>query len=181
MQRIPRQLVVGPDAATCIMMAASLAGLAGGDHERYLALAPVLTLVTGVLYLLAGACRLGFLASFLSRPTLTGYLNGIAVVILVGQLPKLFGYPSAARDTPVQLVELASRLAATHLPTAALGLGLILALLLLHRLAPVLPAPLLIIIAAILAVKGLQLDAEGVAVIGRVPLGVFTVAVALGG
>ena len=86
--------MVGPDAATCIMMAASLAELAGGDRERYLALVPELTLATGVIYVLAGACRMGFVASFLSRPILTGYLNGIALVILVGQMPKLLGYPA---------------------------------------------------------------------------------------
>ena len=91
-----RQLIVGPDAATCLLVAASLAPLAAGDPERYLALLPVFTLMTGVLYLIAGAARLGFIANFLSQPILTGYLNGIALIILVGQLPKLLGYPSDA-------------------------------------------------------------------------------------
>ena len=94
-----RQLIVGPDAATCLLVAASLAPLAGGDPERYLAMLPVFTLMAGVLYLVAGAARLGFIASFLSQPILTGYLNGIALIILLGQLPKLLGYPSAARSS----------------------------------------------------------------------------------
>jgi high affinity sulfate transporter 1 len=174
-----RQLVVGPDAATCIMLAASLAGLAGGDQERHQALAPALTLATGLIYLLAGACRLGFVASFLSQPILIGYLNGIAVAILISQVPKLLGYPSAARDTPAQVVELASRVAATHLPTAALGLGLVLVLFLMRRLAPVLPAPLIALGAGILAVEGLGLDARGVAVIGPVPAGLPEIRLAM--
>ena len=91
-----RQLILGPDAATCIMVAASLAPLAGGDPARYLALLPVLTLITGLLYVVAGLGRLGLFASFLSQPILTGYLNGIAVIIIVGQIPKLLGYPTAA-------------------------------------------------------------------------------------
>ena len=66
-----RQLIVGPDAATCIIVAASLAPLAQGQPERYLALLPVLTLLTGLLYLVAGFGRLGFLASFLSQPILS--------------------------------------------------------------------------------------------------------------
>ena len=89
-----RQLILGPDAATCIMVAASLAPLAGGDPARYLALLPVLTLITGLLYVVAGIGRLGLFASFLSQPILTGYLNGIAVIIIVGQIPKLLGYPT---------------------------------------------------------------------------------------
>ena len=106
-----RQLIVGPDAATCLLVAASLAPLAGGDPERYLALLPVFTLMTGVLYLIAGAARLGFIATFLSQPILTGYLNGIALIILVGQLPKLLGYPSEANEFVPQLHELVEQLA----------------------------------------------------------------------
>ena len=99
-----RQLVLGPDAATCIMVAASLAPLAHGDPARFLALMPVLTLITGALYLLAAMGRLGFFASFLSQPILTGYLNGVAIVIIVGQLPKLLGYPSAAGEVLPRLL-----------------------------------------------------------------------------
>jgi len=67
-----RQLMTGPDAATCIIVAASLAPLAGGDPQRYLALMVILTLMTGILYVIAGLSRLGFIANFLSQPILTG-------------------------------------------------------------------------------------------------------------
>ena len=124
-----RQLILGPDAATCIMVAASLAPLAQGDPARYLALLPVLTLITGVLYVVAGLGRLGFFASFLSQPILTGYLNGIAIVIIVGQLPKLLGYPSEADEVLPRLLEFVQRLDQSHLPTALLGLALLAGLL----------------------------------------------------
>jgi hypothetical protein len=91
-----RQLMTGPDAATCIIVAASLAPLAGGDPQRYLGLTVVLTLMTGILYVIAGLSRLGFIANFLSQPILTGYLNGIALIIIVGQFQKLLGYPGEA-------------------------------------------------------------------------------------
>ena len=131
-----RQLILGPDAATCIMVAASLAPLAQGDPARYLALLPVLTLITGVLYVVAGLGRLGFFASFLSQPILTGYLNGIAIVIIVGQLPKLLGYPSEADEVLPRLLEFVQRLGQSHLPTALLGLALLAGLLALRRVAP---------------------------------------------
>ena len=92
-----RQLMTGPDAATCIIVAASLGPLAGGDPERYLALMVILTLMTGILYVVAGFSRLGFIANFLSQPILTGYLNGIALIIIAGQLQKLFGYSGECR------------------------------------------------------------------------------------
>ncbi|MCP4980355.1 MAG: SulP family inorganic anion transporter, partial [Gammaproteobacteria bacterium] len=91
-----RQLMVGPDAATCIMVAASLGHLSNGDPERYLALMVILTLMTGVLYVIAGIARLGFIANFLSQPILVGFLNGIAALIIVGQLHKLLGFSSEA-------------------------------------------------------------------------------------
>jgi MFS superfamily sulfate permease-like transporter len=97
------------------LVAASLAPLAAGDPGRYLALLPVLTLMTGVLYLIAGVARLGFIAAFLSQPILTGYLNGIALIILVGQLPKLLGYPGDAHEFVPQLQEFIERVGLTHL------------------------------------------------------------------
>ena len=117
------------------MVAASLAPLAQGDPARYLALLPVLTLITGVLYVAAGLGRLGFFASLLSQPILTGYLNGIAIVIIVGQLPKPLGYPSEADEVLPQLLEFVQRLGQSHLPTALLGLALLAGLL-------AVPAPL---------------------------------------
>jgi high affinity sulfate transporter 1 len=166
-----RQLIVGPDAATCLLVAASLAPLAGGDPDRYLALLPVFTLMTGVLYLIAGAARLGFIATFLSQPILTGYLNGIALIILVGQLPKLLGYPSAAKEFVPQLQEAFGAIGLSHPPTALLGLALLAGLLILGRVAPAVPGALVAVVAGIVAVAIFDLRALGVAVTGALPSG----------
>jgi sulfate permease, SulP family len=166
-----RQLIVGPDAATCLLVAASLAPLAAGDPERYLAMLPVLTLMTGLLYLIAGVVGLGFIATFLSQPILTGYLNGIALIILVGQLPKLLGYPSEAREFTAQLRELVEAVSLSHPPTALLGLGLVAGLLVLRRVSPTLPGPLVAVLAGIGAVLVFDLGAHGVALTGTLPGG----------
>jgi high affinity sulfate transporter 1 len=166
-----RQLIVGPDAATCLLVAASLGPLAAGNPERYLALLPVFTLTTGVLYLIAGGARLGFIAAFLSQPILTGYLNGIALIILVGQLPKLLGYPSAAHEFVPQLHELLEHLRLSHPPTALLGVALLGALLILRRIAPAVPGALVAVVGGIAAVAVFDLRALGVAVTGELPGG----------
>jgi high affinity sulfate transporter 1 len=166
-----RQLIVGPDAATCIMVAASLGPLAAGDPARYLALLPALTLITGCLYVAAGLARLGFVASFMSLPILTGYLNGVAVVIVLGQLPKLLGYPSEAGEVLPRLLELVQRLPQSHLATALLGMGLVALLLLMRRVAPRLPAPLIVVAAGAAVVASLGLGGRGVALVGPVPAG----------
>ena len=166
-----RQLMTGPDAATCIIVAASLGPLAGGDPERYLALMVILTLMTGILYVIAGFSRLGFIANFLSQPILTGYLNGIALIIIAGQLRKLFGYSGEAEEFFPKLTEFIVQLDHSHLPTLVLGLGLLAALLILRRIAPRLPAALVVVVAGIIMVVMLGLDQNGVAVLGSVPAG----------
>jgi high affinity sulfate transporter 1 len=166
-----RQLIVGPDAATCLLVAASLAPLAAGNAEHYLALLPVFTMITGALYLLAGAARLGFIAAFFSQPILTGYLNGIAAIILAGQLPKLLGYASEARAFGPQLQELVERVGTSHGPTAVLGLVLLAGLLALRRFAPAVPGPLVAVVFGIGAVAAFDLPALGVAVTGPLPHG----------
>src|SRR5215471_6538261 len=81
-----RQLIVGPDAATCAIVAATLTPLAADDPSRYLDLSITLSIVVGLLCLVGGALRLGALADFLSRPVLVGFLNGMALTIISGQL-----------------------------------------------------------------------------------------------
>ena len=88
-----RQLIVGPDAATCALVAASVAPLAAGDQATYASLSVILALLTGVLCIAASFLRLGALADFLSRPILVGFLNGVALSIILGQADKIFGFP----------------------------------------------------------------------------------------
>jgi high affinity sulfate transporter 1 len=174
-----RQLMTGPDAATCIIVAASLGPLAGGDPERYLALMVVLTLMTGTLYVLAGFARLGFIANFLSLPILTGYLNGIALIIVAGQLQKLFGYSGEAEEFFPKLLEFIEKLDQSHLPTLVLGLCLLAVMVILRRIAPKLPAALVVVVVGIVAVVLLGLDQQGVAVLGSVPAGLPSLHIAV--
>ncbi|MDJ0947331.1 MAG: sulfate permease [Alphaproteobacteria bacterium] len=166
-----RQLMVGPDAATCIMVAASLGPLAGGDPDRYLALMVVLTLFTGILYVIAGFLRLGFIANFLSHPILVGFLNGIALLIIVGQMPKLLGYSSEANEFFHKLIEPFQKIDQVHLPTLGLGLALLVLMVVIRRWAPKLPAALVVVIVGLVTVAALGLEDQGVAALGEVPAG----------
>src|SRR5262245_22979781 len=90
-----RQLIVNPDAAACAIVAATVAPLAAGDTGRYLDLSIALTFLTGLFCIAGGIAGFGVIADFLSRPILTGYLNGIALSIIAGQLGTLLGFKVA--------------------------------------------------------------------------------------
>jgi len=165
------QLITGPDAATCIMVASALGPLAGGDPQRYMELIVSITLITGLFHIALGLCRFGFIANFFSQPILVGYLNGIALIILVGQLPKFFGYKGEAGDFFGKIVEFVHKVDQTHLPTLLLGAAALAVLMALQRWAPRLPAALIVMVAAIAAVRLLQLDGQGVVVLGPIPAG----------
>jgi high affinity sulfate transporter 1 len=169
-----KQLMTGPDAATCIMVAASLAPMAGGDPQQYMAMLVILTLMSGVLYVIAGMGRLGFIANFLSQPVLTGYLNGIALIIIVGQMPKLFGYASHAGEVLPQLREFIFSIGQLHLPTTLLGLGLLVLLVLIRRFVPALPSALVVVVVGIVLIVGLKLEQSGIVLLGHVPAGLPT-------
>lgn len=166
-----RQLMIGPDAATCLIVAAALGPLAGGDPQHYAALLLALTTMTGIFYLLAGTARLGFIANFLSQPILTGYLNGIAILIMIGQLPRLLGYQAHAKEFFPELREFYFQIPHSHWPTAILGCALLAVLVVILRFAPRLPGALVIVVLSVLLVAGLDLDQQGVAVLGTVPGG----------
>ena len=87
-----RILVLGPDSSLAAVIAAVIVPLAAGDPDRTIALAGMLAIFTGLLCILAGLARLGFITELLSKPIRYGYMNGIALIVLVGQLPKLFGF-----------------------------------------------------------------------------------------
>ena len=169
-----RQLMVGPDAPLCLLVAASLGLLAGGDPARYLSLMLAMTLLTGVLLVIAGLFRLGFIANFLSQPILTGYLTGAALIIMVGQLPKLFGISIDAGGFFPKVAQIATRLDQVHLPTLILGGSMLIVLIVLKRIAPSLPGALIVSAVGGIAVAVFNLQNFGVAVLGKVPGGLPT-------
>lgn len=166
-----KQLVVNPDAAACSIVAATVAPLAAGDAARYLELSVVLTAITGLLCIIGGLAGFGVIANFLSRPILTGYLNGIALTIIAGQLGGLLGFTVGSAGFFRTVFHVVSRLAETHTPTLILALSLLLLLLLMKRFLPRLPAPLIAAALAAAVVYVLGFTTRGVAVVGAVPAG----------
>lgn len=166
-----RQLVAGPDAATCAMLAAALGPLAAIGSPEYLAWSLALTFLVGLMCLAASRMRLGALADFLSKPILVGFLNGIALSIVLGQLGKLFGFALQSTGMVDRLVEIVGKLPQTHLPTLAVGLLSFAILMWTRRRLPNLPSALvvMVLLGALVALFGL--DRYGVAVIGEVPAG----------
>jgi MFS superfamily sulfate permease-like transporter len=152
-----RQLIMGPDASTCALIAAAVAPLAGGDQHLYLSLSLTLAFLAGLLCIGGSFLRLGALADFLSKPILVGYLNGVALSILLGQIGKLFGFGIDSHGIFPRLFEFVSKLHLTHWPTLAVGLVSFAALVATPRLLPKVPAALAAIIIGGLLVHLLEI------------------------
>jgi MFS superfamily sulfate permease-like transporter len=166
-----KQLIMGPEATTAIMTAAAVAPLAGGDPVRYAALAATVALLVGVLSILGGIVKLGFITDFLSKPILVGYIFGTTLIVIGSQLGKMFGIKLESDRFIRQILELVSRLDETHLLTFALGVVSMAALFIMRRINRALPGPLIVVAVAIVVSTGLDLAARGVAVVGAVPAG----------
>ena len=166
-----RQLIVGPDAATCALVAAAVAPFAANGSEEYLSMSMTLAFFAGAICIGASFIRLGVLADFLSRPILAGFMNGIAIYIVLGQMGKLLGFKVHATGIVRPLVEVATRLGETHLPTLAVGVGSFLVLLISPRVLRRVPGALVTLVVAALATKALGLDALDVSTVGPVPAG----------
>jgi SulP family sulfate permease len=167
-----RQLSVGPESTTALMTAVTIAPLAAGDPARYAALAAVLALLVGVLCLLGAAARLGFLADMLSRPVLVGYLAGVAVLMMVGQLGKVTGVSVSGDSIVSNLGSFARQLDRVHVPTVLLATGVLAVLLAAGTLLPKLPVPLVAVLLATAVAAVFSLRDHGIQVIGAIPAGV---------
>ena len=168
-------LVLGPDSSLGPMIAATIIPIVGanGDPQRAVALASMLALLVGVMTVLAGVAKLGFVADLLSKPTQIGYMNGLALTILVGQLPKLFGFSVDAEGFLPEAVGFAQGLADGETVAAALGVGLLglVLIVVLQRLVPKLPAVLVAVVVSILAANAFNLADRGVSLVGPLPKG----------
>ena len=166
-----RQLIVGPDAATCAVIAAAVAPLAAGDEAAYASLSAMLALLTGLMCIAASFLRLGALADFLSRPILVGFLNGVALSIILGQADKIFGFAVVESGILARLVEIFGKLGESHGPTLAVAAGTFLVMAITPRLLPWLPAALVGMTLAGAAVFLFHLTDMGVKTVGPVPGG----------
>jgi SulP family sulfate permease len=166
-----RHLAVGADSASAAILAAALIGLAHPGSARYIQLAGFVALLTGTLLVLARLARLGFLANFLSRTVLLGFLAGVGIAVAAGQLPDMLGVPHVGTRTVGVLLHTATALPHVHPATAALSGAVIVIMVTARRITRRIPGGLIAVVGAIIVSRAAGLASHGVAVVGPVPRG----------
>ncbi|HEA69979.1 MAG TPA: sulfate permease [Desulfobacterales bacterium] len=192
-----RTLSVGPESAIAIISSVTVGALVVGTPNEFIALTSLLTLIVGVLFLVFGLLRLGWAANFLSQPVLQGFTQGIALIVIIGQIPKLFGTETLVaqlsgnlKNLPhligleidytgffLQAWALVATLGEANLPTTAVGIGSLALLFALRRFWPLAPSALIAVILSVLAVSFLGLAERGVGVVGEVETGMVSLTV----
>jgi high affinity sulfate transporter 1 len=168
-----RILVLGPDSALAPVILAVVLPLSAGVPTRAVALAGMMAIGSGVVCVAAGLARLGFVTELLSKPIRYGYMNGIALTVLLSQIPKMLGFSIDAKGPLRQIVAISQQVAAGHtnLVVFAIGAGTLVLILVLKRRLRV-PGILIAVVAATLLVAVLHLDVRaGVGVLGPLPQG----------
>jgi SulP family sulfate permease len=166
-----RQLIVGPEGSIATLVAVAILPLAAAGSLGAAELAAMLALLVAACFALARVLRLGWIADYFSRPVLLGYIHGVAVVLVVGQLGKLLGLSINARNPLPQLWEVVRELGSVSGVTLAVSAVALSALLALRFVRPRLPGALIVVVAAIALSWAIDLEAHGVAVVGAIPAG----------
>ena len=170
-----RILVLGPDSSLGPMIAATILPLAGadGDPKRAIALASILAIMVAAIMIVAAVAKLGFIADLISKPTMIGYMNGLALTILIGQLPKLFGFKVSAEGLIREFTGFVKGLAHGEAVAAAAVVGIagIALILVLQRWLPKIPAVLIMVVLAIASTSVFHLADHGVSLVGVLPKG----------
>ena len=166
-----RQLIIGPEGSISTLVAAAILQLTAAASPDAAELAAMLALLVAVCFALAWLLRLGWIADYFSRPVLVGYIHGVAVVLIIGQLGKLLGLSIEARDPLPQLWEVLRELGSISGLTVGLAGAALALLFALRRFMPRVPAALVVVIVAIAFSWLFDLQAHGVAVVGAIPAG----------
>ncbi len=169
-----RILVLGPDSAVAPVVAAAVIPVAGDDPDARVAFASLLALIVGALCIAGGIARLGLLTDLISKPVRVGYLAGIAVVVLVDQVPQMLGLDGSGDDFLGDVEHLATTRPDLDLAPLAIGVGSFAVILACRRLAPQVPGALVAVIGSIVIVSAF--DPSGVATLGLVPEGLPSLA-----
>jgi high affinity sulfate transporter 1 len=169
-----RHLVVGPMSATAALSAGAV-GEVISPGDDFAAFTAALAIATGLAALVAGVLRLGFLANFISEPVLKGFIIGLALTIIVGQLPKLFGVEKGDGNFFEQLWDLVTKLGETSGLTLLVGVLSLAVVIGLKEVAPVVPGSLVAVLGGIVAVELFGLDEHGVAIVGQIDSGLPSV------
>jgi sulfate permease, SulP family len=164
-----RQLSVGPESTTSLMTASVVAPLAAGDSERYAALAAALAIVVGLVAFVAWVARLGFVADLLSHPVLVGYMAGVALIMISGQLDTITGVPVEGRTFAAEVLSFARGIGELHVATLVLSLATLVFLFAVHSRFPRAPGPLLAVLLATAVFTVLNPDEWDIDIIGEIP------------
>lgn len=162
-----RVMSVGPESTTALMSAATVGPLAAGDPERYAALSAALAVMVGLLAMVAWALRLGFIAEALSRPVLVGYMAGVAVLMVVGQLSKLTGVDTEGMSVAAELSSFFAGIGTVDTATVVLAAVVLVFLFVVAWRWPRLPVPLIAVLLATGAVIVFNLESLGIEVVGE--------------
>ncbi len=165
------QLSIGPESSTAVMTAVALAPLAAAKTDTYMSLAALLAMVMGLVCIVGYFARVGFLADLLSKPILIGYMAGIALIMIGGQLGKIGKIEIESNAFFGQLSEFISKLQLAHSPTLILGILVLIFLFVFQYRFPNAPIPLIAVLLSTAAVAIFNLDSRGVAVVGEIPAG----------
>jgi sulfate permease, SulP family len=163
-----RHLVVGADSATAAIIAAGLAGLAAQDSAQYVALASALAIIAAVFLILARLVRLGFLANFLSRSVLVGFLTGVGIQVALGQVAGMLGVQSTGNGTIEKFVNALAQIPQANIATVIISLAVLLIIIGAGRINNKIPGALIAVVGSIIASYALNLAAYGVATLGPV-------------
>jgi len=171
-----RTMVIGPDSATALISAGTV-GAVVASHSgatqvaEYVAITSALALIVGVVFLVLGVARMGWVANFIPAPVMKGFIQGLVWVTIIGQVPKLFGIGGEHGNFFEQLWAMVPELASAKPLTSTIGLGSLALLFLLHRFVPKLPAALTSVVVSIALVSIFDLGAQGVDIVGSVKAG----------
>ena len=171
-----RHLVVGADSATAAILASSIAGMATPRSSEWLALAGILALMTAVFLLLARFARLGFLADFLSRTVLIGFLSGVGIQVAMNEFTSLLGGPARL----IKLLDDPGNLAGIPFPDLALAAAVLAIIALARTISPRIPGALIAVLLAIAGGRAFHLESYGVHLLGAVPSGLPKIALPAG-
>jgi SulP family sulfate permease len=178
-----RQLVQGPSAAVAAVSAAAILPIVGSDAmgtDDAVAITAALAITTGIVYLLLGVARMGWVSNFLSKAVMSGFVLGFSIGIIIDQSHKLLGVDSVDGSYWEILVGTIQEIPDTNTATLILGSISLAALLAMRRFTPRLPRALIVMVLSIIAVTALDLTAHGVAVTGTVPTGLFSIGIPFG-
>jgi sulfate permease, SulP family len=166
-----RQLVVAVSSAIAAMSFATVSGIAQPNTSEFIVMTAALAVLTGLVCVLAGLLKLGRIAQFFSESVMVGFISGLALIIIVKQLPKIFGVESGEGNVWVRLYDFVIHLPETHLPTLITGLACLALLILLERYLPRIPGALVALVVGILISVLFGLEGRGVEVVGDLPSG----------